>query len=476
MEPHPLTLLFGEDFQQATRRCVSCNLCRGFCPVFPALYELLSCEQQDGQVRPATAYRAVLDQCWLCGRCELRCPGDLQFARRIMHAKARLVAEQGLSVADRVLSHPQGVGQWGTRLTPLSDRLPKEGLFRGVLEQVAGLDRRAAWPAFARTPFRRQMARGAWSVERGTSSEGAIQNPKSKIQSRKVAYFVGCHTDYHDTAVGAAAVAVLERNGVEVIAPPYRCCGMPQLVVGDKAGAEENARANIASWSRLVAEGYEVVTTCSTCALMLRRMYAELWPSEESRLLTAHSHDLFSYLAGLPGRGAERGERRRNDECRMMNNERQETSSGERGAESVERRAPSGKRAVTQYATRSAQHAIRNTKPETQNPKLSVLYHYSCHARHQRYGYDVVDTLRLIPGLEVDFAPAACCGQGGSHGFRAGAYESSLEQGAELMQHLAARAPDLVVTDCPMCEHRIATASGLTVCHPVELLNSSYAV
>jgi len=447
-----LVTLFGEDFQQATRRCVSCNLCRGFCPVFPALYDLLSREQQDGQVRLATAYRTVLDQCWLCGRCELRCPGDLQFARRIMQAKARLVTEQGLSVTDRALSHPQGVGQWGTRLTPLSNRLPKGGLFRGVLEQVAGLARHAAWPAFAHTPFRRQMARGAWSVERRASSEQAVQNPKSKIQNRRVAYFVGCHTDYHDTAVGVAAVAVLERNGVEVIAPPYRCCGMPQLAVGDKAGAEENARANIASWSRLVAEGYEVVTTCSTCALMLRRMYVELWPSEESRLLAAHSHDLFSYLAELPGRGAESVERWRNDECRMMNDERQETSSGERGAG-------------------EGQSKIQNPKS-----KMKVLYHYSCHARHQRYGYNVVDTLRLIPGLEVDFVPAACCGQGGSHGFRAGAYESSLEQGAELMQHLAERAPDLVVTDCPMCEHRIATASGLAVCHPVELLNSAYGV
>jgi len=450
MEPHPLAVLFGDDFQQATRRCVSCNLCRGFCPVFPALYELLGRDQQGGQVSSVGAYRAVLDQCWLCGRCELRCPGNLQFARRIMHAKARLVTEQGLSVADRVLSHPQGVGQWGTRLTPLSNRLPTMGVVRRALERVAGLDRRAAWPAFAHTPLRRQMARGAWSVERGASSEQAVQNPKSKIQNRKVAYFVGCHTDYHDTVVGEAALAVLERNGVQVVVPPYRCCGMPQLAVGDQTGAEENARANIVAWSRLVAEGYEVVTTCSTCALMLRRTYAELWPSDESRLLAVHSYDLFSYLAGLPKRGAK---------------------GVERGALSVEWRASSGERAVSQHTTRDPQSKIQNLKS-----KINVLYHYSCHARHQRYGYDVVDTLRLIPGLEVDFSPAACCGQGGSHGFRVEAYERSLEQGAELMEGLAARAPDLVVTDCPMCEHRIATASGLAVCHPVELLGAAYDV
>ena len=423
MELHPLVTLLGEDFQQAVLRCVSCNLCRGFCPVFPALYDLLGREQKEGQVRPATEYRAVLDQCWLCGRCELRCPGNLQFSRRVMHAKAHLVAEQGLSVADRVLSHPQGVGQWGTRLTPLSNRLPTVGLFRGVLERAAGLDGRAAWPAFARAPFRRQVA------ERRAPDRGSIRNPQPKIQNRKVAYFVGCHTDYHDTAVGTATMAVLQRNDLEVIVPPYRCCGMPQLAVGDKEGATGNARHNIASWARLVTDGYEVVTTCSTCALMLRRFYVELWPSEESRLLATHTHDLFSYLHDT-------------------------------GLQVVERGAGSRGRAVTQ--------------PETQDPKLRVLYHYSCHARHQRYGYNVVDTLRLIPGLEVDFGPTACCGQGGTYGFRACAYDASLEQGAELMEGLAARAPDVVVTDCPMCEHRIAAKSGLPVCHPVELLSEAH--
>jgi len=241
-------------------------------------------------------------------------------------------------------------------------------------------------------------------------------------------------------------VAVLAQNDVDVIVPPYRCCGMPQLAVGDEAGAAENARVNIASWSRLVANGYNVVTTCSTCALMLRQMYAELWPSEESRLLAAHSHDLFSYLARLPDRGS-----------------------------GVGGRGPgSGERAVAQHATRSTQPGAGNAILETQDPKLNVLYHYPCHARHQRYGYQVIDVLRQIPGLAVEFAPAACCGQGGSRGFRAEAHDRSLEQGAELLEHLTERAPDLVVTDCPMCEHRIATASGLAVCHPVELLGAAY--
>jgi len=408
---HPLIDLLGEDFRQATRRCVSCNLCRGFCPTFPALFDLLAHERRDGEVNSSRTIRDVVDQCWLCGRCELRCPGNLRFARRMLHVKEQFAAEQGLSPAERALSIPQVVGQWGTYLAPLSNHLPKNSLFRAILEQLIGLDRRAAWPTFTRIPFRQ------WTAKRKAPGRGTVRNPQPKIQNRKVAYFVGCHTDFYDTAVGKAAVTVLEQSGVEVIAPPYRCCGMPQLAVGNKAGAEANARRNITTWSRLVADGYEVVTTCSTCALMLRQMYVELWPSEESRLLAAHSYDLFSYLAQLPDPGA-------------------------------------------------TERPIRDMPQQ----KRRVLYHYSCHARPQRYGYYVVDTLRSIPGLEVDFAPAACCGQGGSYGFRAGTYERSVDQGAELLQRLADWAPDVVATDCPMCKHRLSTVGMWEVCHPVELL------
>lgn len=445
MAPHPLVALFGDDFQQATRRCVSCSLCRGFCPAFPALYELLAREQRSGQITSAGDCREVVDLCWLCGRCELRCPGNLRFARRMVRAKAQLAAEQGLSLSDRTLSIPQVIGQWGTYLAPLSNHLPKNGLFRAVLERVIGLDRRATGPTFARTPFRRRLERGASSDEQ-RNTQYAARESTLKIPNRRVAFFVGCHTDFYDTAVGEAAVTVLERNNVEVIAPPYRCCGMPQLAIGDEVRAAESARRNIESWSRLVAEGYEVVTTCSTCALMLRQMYPELWPSEESRLLAAHSHDLFSYLHDLGVRSVGRG------------------GVGGRGLRPT---ASGGERGARNDVPRTTHHA-------TQNPKLSVLYHYSCHARHQRYGYNVVDLLRSIPGLEVDFAPAACCGQGGSHGFKARAYDSSLEQGAELLRQLTEHAPDIVVTDCPMCKHRITTTSALTVCHPVELLSAAY--
>jgi len=47
-----LVTLFGEDFQRATRQCVSCNLCRGFCPVFPARVRSLGPRAEGGAGSP----------------------------------------------------------------------------------------------------------------------------------------------------------------------------------------------------------------------------------------------------------------------------------------------------------------------------------------------------------------------------------------------------------------------------------------
>ncbi len=234
---------------------------------------------------------------------------------------------------------------------------------------------------------------------------------------RRVAYFTGCHVNYYDHAVGRAAVAVLEHAGVEVVCPDFRCCGMPQIAAGDGARAEANARFNIARLARLVEQGYQVVTTCSTCSLALKRYYPELYASPASQLLAAHTFDIFSYLKTLRDAGEW------NLELRPL--------------------------------------------------RQSVRYHYPCHARFQRSGNNVLDLLRLIPELEVDYAATACCGAVVAHGFKRRHYEQAQKQGAETLAFLKRVEPESVATDCPMCAHRIGTESGIKTVHPIELLLDS---
>lgn len=400
--------LFGEDFGRKTRQCVSCNLCQQFCPVFPQLFALLRQASRDPESVGAADFAKILDECWLCGRCELRCPGNLEFSRQVV--RARLSNGNGAHPEDRLLSRPQEIGRWGAPIAPLINALLSNPSVRRWSEAITGVDYRAVPPRVQGQTFRQWMKRRKDEVSR----EAFIPHPSK----RRVAYFAGCHVEHYGPPVGQAAVTVLERCGVEVVRPDFRCCGMPQIAAGDGARAEANARFNAEQFARLVESGCEIVTTCSTCSLALKYYYPELWPSPASRLLAEHTWDIFSYLKTL----------------------------------------------------RDAGELDLDLRPRN----LSVRYHYPCHARYQRYGNNVIDMLRLIPELKIDYAAMACCGMGGTHGFKRRHYEQSQKQGVETFAFLERVKPDCVVTDCPMCDYRIGTGSGIATRHPIELLSQAY--
>jgi glycerol-3-phosphate dehydrogenase subunit C len=409
--------LFGEDFGRKTRQCVSCNLCQQFCPVFPQLFALLRQASRDPESVGAADCAKILDECWLCGRCELRCPGNLEFSRQVV--RARLSKGNGAHPEDRLLSHPQEIGRWGAPIAPLINALLSNTSLRRWSEPITGVDHRAVPPRIESRTFRQWFAghkRGGGRVE-----GEAIVPPRStprRDPPRTVAYFAGCHVEYYDPSAGQAAVEVLERGGVEVVCPDFRCCGMPQIAAGDGARAAANARFNIERLARFVESGYEVVTTCSTCSLALKLYYPEFWPSPASRALAEHTWDIFSYLKTL----------------------------------------------------RDAGELDLDLRPQN----LSVRYHYPCHARYQRYGNNVIDVLRLIPELKIDYAAMSCCGMGGTHGFKRRHYEQSQKQGVETFAFLERVKPDCVVTDCPMCDYRIGMDSGIMTRHPIELLSQAY--
>lgn len=402
-QAHPLVTLFGDDFAQKTRQCISCNLCKQFCPVFPQLFALLRQDARSSEPVDPAAYAGLLDACWLCGRCELRCPGNLEFSQQVI--RVRLSNGGGARPEDRLLARPQELGRWGSRLALLANALLGSKTLRRWSERFTGIDHRADPPRFQRPTFQRWFA-------------GRKNGGHARQRKRRVAYFVGCHVNYYGRPVGEATVAVLERSGVEVVCPEFRCCGMPQLAAGDGARAEANARFNIEQFARLVEAGFEIVSTCSTCTLALKHHYPTFWPSGDSEMLAGHTWDIFSYLKSL----------------------------------------------------RDAGELDLDLRPL----ERSVRYHYPCHARSQRYGNNVIDLLRLIPKLKIDYAAMACCGMGGTHGFKRRHYETSQAQGADTFAFLERVSPDIVVTDCPMCAHRIGKGSGLETIHPIELLNEAH--
>ena len=76
------------------------------------------------------------------------------------------------------------------------------------------------------------------------------RRPRTPAPARAVALFATCQVEYHQPAVGRAAVRVLEKNGVAVTLPTQRCCGMPY----PDGGAVDEARALVRDNVRSLAE------------------------------------------------------------------------------------------------------------------------------------------------------------------------------------------------------------------------------
>jgi L-lactate dehydrogenase complex protein LldE len=112
----------------------------------------------------------------------------------------------------------------------------------------------------------------------------------------RVGLFVPCHVDQLWPEVGFAALALLERAGVEVEFPTAQtCCGQALL----SAGGHAEARALASRFAR-VFDGYDaIVAPSASCVAMVRTHYADLLGETEAAPLAARTFELCEFLHGV---------------------------------------------------------------------------------------------------------------------------------------------------------------------------------
>ena len=123
------------------------------------------------------------------------------------------------------------------------------------------------------------------------------------IGNKKVVYYPGCFTNYYAPEVGKAAVEVLRRNGVEIVVPDEVCCGLPMMAKGNIKGAYTNMEYNARVLSRYASEGYAIVTTCTSCDLMIKRDYPIRLESREAEIVSGNTMLITEYLLKLHEQG-----------------------------------------------------------------------------------------------------------------------------------------------------------------------------
>jgi len=240
------------------------------------------------------------------------------------------------------------------------------------------------------------------------------------IANKKVAYYSGCFANYYYPQVGEATIKVLHKNGIEVIVPDQVCCGLPMMAKGNTKGAYKNIAFNTKVLSRLVSDGYALITTCSSCSLFLKQDYPRLLGSEPAKQVSQNLYHITEYLLKLYEIG------QLNTDFRLISQ--------------------------------------------------TVFYHTPCHLRAQEIDSPTVRVLQLIPGITIKKISEECCGMGGAYGYEKVNYELSKEIAGKLYSEIEENPTDRIVTDCGGCRLQIEAGTGLKVDHPMILLKEAYGL
>ncbi|MFN2493769.1 MAG: (Fe-S)-binding protein [Pyrinomonadaceae bacterium] len=419
--------------------CIHCGLCLEACPTY-----VITGDENDGprgrlylmrgvgEGRLDTTSRAFerhIDRCLGCRACEQVCPAGVEYGQLLEAARGDLFvagAKRGFSYGLlRFLLKHVWLRPARLKFAFASARLFRDSGLAGVLlksQIVRLISRRLQFGlALLQSSSRKSFQTGA--AEQSHAKQDIGDTHSSGLPNR-TQLFTGCVGAGLFARVNAATARVLQVNGFAVELPENQvCCGALHAHAGDLEGARELAQQNIAAFSN--DDQVPVITNAGGCGAMLAS---------------------YGNLLANDGSLAER-------------------------ASSFSRRV----RDISQLLESKGTNIGASVTNEV------VTYDASCHLLYgQHAGEAPLKIVAAVP--ELNFARLEgsdrCCGGAGIYNL----LESDLSGRvlAEKLENIKATGAAILATGNPGCQMQIGAGAALagmnlTVCHPVELLDESYA-
>lgn len=414
-----------QEVKNEINKCMKCGNCQAVCPIYKETRKEVGVAR--GKIKLVEALldaETVLTEglakrlllCTTCGACSQICPCGVNFGKIILGARAEAVRQKGLTPVKKyaftLLRHPIFFDfglKMGARFQGLAFKRVSDKGSRARFP--IGIDQKKIIPPLAAVPFKDQMP-------------CVVKVAKPRM---KVAFFVGCMTNYIYPDMGKALVEVLQANDVEVIIPKEQhCCGTPVYVNGDVETAIDMAKSNLDIFDQSGADA--IVLDCGTCTDSWKHNYVELL-----------EHDTTGYK------------------------------------EKAARWA-----AKTYEISEFLVNVIRFKQDNLGTVAKKITYHDPCHvARSLGITKEPRIVLKSIPGIElVEMSnPGRCCGMAGS--FSLTFPQLSDQILARKVEDITTTNTDTVVTSCPACRMQLAggvenAALQHDVVHVVQLLAEAY--
>jgi glycolate oxidase iron-sulfur subunit len=289
--------------EQILRTCVHCGFCTATCPTYVLLGDEL--DSPRGRIylikdmlendRPATGDVVKhIDRCLSCLACMTTCPSGVHYMHLVDHARAHIEATYSRPPVEHVL-------RW-----LLARVLPNNRAFRWALgaarigKPLAGL-----FAALGLAPVAAMLRLAPARLPAVSAPEGCRLFPSLGPRKGRVALLTGCVGPVIAPSISAAAIRVLTRHGIEVIAGEG-CCGALVHHLGRADEARRAARRQIDAWTgEIEGEGLDaILVTASGCGTMLKdygfMLRTDAAYAEKAARVSRLAKDISEYLTGLP--------------------------------------------------------------------------------------------------------------------------------------------------------------------------------
>ncbi|MDX3925676.1 MAG: glycolate oxidase subunit GlcF [Shinella sp.] len=401
------------------RKCVHCGFCTATCPTYVTLGNEL--DSPRGRIylikdmlensRPADKEVVThIDRCLSCLACTTTCPSGVDYMHLVDHARIHIEKTYRRPFMDRF-----------TRAV-LAAVLPYPRRFRLALRAaalgrpLAGLLKRTR----ALEPFAAMLDLAPRRIARPSPTARPGTYPAAAARRGRVAILTGCAQPVLRPEINAAAISLLTRLGVEVVAPAGEvCCGSLVHHMGREEQALESARRNVDVWLREIDDGGldAIIITASGCGTTIKDygFMLRLDPdyAEKAKRVSALAKDITEYLATLD-------------------------------------------------------------LPQLERKRLTVTYHSACSMQHGQKITTAPKMLLKAAGFTVR-DPAEghlCCGSAGTYNIMQPEISAKLK--ARKVKNIEATKPDIIATGNIGCITQIATGTKIPILHTVELLDWAY--
>jgi len=283
---------------EQANRCVMCGLCLPHCPTY--LKTHAEAESPRGRIALARALAqgdltltprlaSHIGTCLDCRACEKACPSGVAYGELIVHTRAFLKKEHGIS--RHGLIHRLAIN--ALTAGPLSLRV-SAGLLR--LYQRSGLQR-----LLRRSGMLRLL--GLARLDAALPAVTPVARwrefyPASGGRAGEVALFTGCVANITDRRTLDACIAVLTRMGYDVRVPAGQgCCGSLHWHNGDRDRAEALMRRNLRAFPAASVDA--IITSASGCGAMLKEYAVYLTADKSAPAFSDKVKDISQFLTEI---------------------------------------------------------------------------------------------------------------------------------------------------------------------------------